>query len=134
MLFLLFVLLLAAGIGCFVLYDRTRVGEWCWSTGLALTVFATIAICVSLVVLGVAYIGVDGDIAANETRYETLVYQYENNVYDNDNDLGKRELIKDIQSWNEDLAKYKEIQDDFWIGIFVPNIYDQFEFINLSQN
>ena len=40
--------------------------------------------------------------------------------------------MTDIQDWNEDLAKYREIQDDFWIGIYIPNVYDQFEFIELG--
>ena len=87
---------------------------------------------VSCFVLIFSYIGIDGYIAKNEVRYETLVYQYENDIYDNDNDLGKRELMKDIQDWNEDLAKYQANQDDFWIGIYIPNIYDQFEYIELK--
>lgn len=87
---------------------------------------------ITLLCVIVSHAGVDGDIAMYEQRYESLVYQYENDVYDNDNDLGKRELIKEIQNWNEDLAAKKEYQDDFWIGIFYPNIYDQFEFIDLK--
>lgn len=75
---------------------------------------------------------VDAYVAENQMRYEMLVYQYENDIYDNDNDLGKRDLMEDIQEWNEDLAYYREAQDDFWVGIFHPNVYDQFEFIELK--
>ena len=91
-----------------------------------------IAIAIMLIIICINNTGLDGDIARCNTRYDMLVYQLENDIYDNDNDLGKRELIKDIQDWNEDLASYKENQDDFWIGIFIPNIYDQFEFIELD--
>ena len=93
---------------------------------------AAIALFIEIIVLAVNYIGVDGYVQRMNTRYDMLVYQYENDIYDNDNDLGKRELIEDIQNWNEDLASRKENQDDVWIGIFIPDIYDQFEFIELG--
>lgn len=92
-------------------------------------VLSGMAMFAMLLVLICNYINVDGQIAANEKKYESLVYQYENNVYENDNDVGKRELMVDIEEWNADLARNRERQDDLWIGIFVPDIYDQFEFI-----
>lgn len=91
-----------------------------------------IAAILSLIFLASAYIGTDGYIAENKMRYDSLVYQYENDIYENDNDVGKYELITAIQDWNEDLARYRENQDDFWIGIYIPDIYDQFEFIELK--
>ena len=124
MLFLTFVIIVIAGFVLFT-YDLENLG-------IAISAIGIFGIIASVVVLAINYIGIDGYIARMNTRYETLVYQYENDIYDNDNDLGKRELMVDIQNWNEDLSSRRERQRDFWIGIYIPNIYDQFEFIELK--
>ena len=124
MLFWTFVIIIIAGFVLFT-YDLENLG-------IAISVIGIFGIIASVVVLAINYIGIDGYIAQMNTRYETLVYQYENDIYDNDNDLGKRELMVDIQNWNEDLSSRRERQRDFWIGIYIPNIYDQFEFIELK--
>ena len=124
MLFWTFVIIIIAG---FVLFNFDLE-----NLGIAISVIGIFGIIASVVVLAINYIGIDGYIAQMNTRYETLVYQYENDIYDNDNDLGKRELMVDIQNWNEDLSSRRERQHDFWIGIYIPNIYDQFEFIELK--
>lgn len=77
-------------------------------------------------------VGTDAKIAQYQARYDSLVYQYENDIYNNDNDLGKRDLMEDIERWNTDLAYRKKIQRNFWVGIFYPDIYDDFEFIELQ--
>jgi hypothetical protein len=91
---------------------------------------------VTLAVLTIFIVSVncttEGYIAANEQRYESLVYQAENNLYDNDNDIGKKELVNQIQEWNEDLANAKAMQRDFWVGVFYPDIYDNFEYIPMN--
>ena len=78
------------------------------------------------------YVNIDGRIEKYKTEYNSLVYQYENNIYDNDNDLGKKELMNDILEWNKDLTYMQNAQDDFWIGIFFADIYDQFKTIELG--
>lgn len=93
---------------------------------------AAILFFVAVMVLPFCHMGIDGKIASREAEYDSLVYQYENDIYDNDNDLGKRDLMEDIELWNTDLASKKANQDDLWIGIYIPNIYDQFEFIELK--
>ena len=98
----------------------------------ALSVIFVIAAIISIIVLICSHTGLDGMIAENEARYEMLTYQLENDIYDNDNDLGKRELMEDIQEWNEDLAWYQANQDDFWIGIYIPDVFDQFEPVRLD--
>lgn len=78
------------------------------------------------------YVNIDRRIEEYKTEYNSLVYQYENNIYDNDNDLGKKELMNDILEWNKDLTYMQNAQDDFWIGIFFADIYDQFKTIELG--
>ena len=124
MLFWTFVIIIIAGFVLFT-YDLENLG-------IAISAIGIFGIIASVVVLAINYIGIDGYIARMNTRYETLVYQYENDIYDNDNDLGKRELMVNIQNWNEDLSSRRERQRDFWIGIYIPNIYDQFEYIELK--
>lgn len=88
---------------------------------------------ISVVFLCANYIGLDGEVKRNQVRYDSLMYQYENCLYDNDNDVGKKELMSEIQSWNEDLAWGKTMQRNPWVGIYIPNVYDQFDFIELHE-
>lgn len=112
-------------------YVEKRFCKYSWLF-ITIAFISLIVSIVMLVVIIVKHTNVDAYVAENQMRYEMLVYQYENDIYDNDNDLGKRDLMEDIQEWNEDLAYYREAQDDFWVGIFHPNVYDQFEFIELK--
>lgn len=88
-----------------------------------------IGIVASGIILIDSHGGKDAYIAEQNQKYEALVYQMENDVYDNDNDLGKKELYNEVREWNEDLAYHQDIQNNFWFGIYYPNIYNQFEFI-----
>ena len=42
----------------------------------------------------------------------------------------KQEIIDEIQEWNADVRFYQRIQDDFWLGIYFPNVYDEFTTID----
>ena len=130
MLFWLVVLSIVVCLGLAVYLEK----RFCDYSGpfLVIAIIGFIVAIIMLIVIIVENTNVDAYVAENQMRYEMLVYQYENNIYDNDNDLGKRDLMEDIQEWNEDLAYYREAQDDFWVGIFHPNVYDQFEFIELK--
>lgn len=118
---------------CIVEYFRDRYSQALDIAAAVFTVVGAFAVAISLVIMGMNYIGVNGYVAQMNERYEILTYQYENDIYDNDNDIGKSELMTSIREWNEDLAYHKENQKDFWIGTYIPNIYDQFEFINFNN-
>lgn len=128
MLFFIFIALFAISILAIIYTDE--MSGWHLLAIIAVT-FTLIALLISTAELASVYIGADASVAKWETQYESLTYQLENNLYDNDNDIGKKELMDEIREWNEDLAYCKKIQRNFWVGIYYPNVYDNLEFIPL---
>ena len=80
-----------------------------------LSTMSGIAIVVSIAIMANSYIHADANVAKYQKRYESLTYQYENDFYNNDNDVGKYELVSQIEYWNTDLAYRKTIQRDFLV-------------------
>ena len=91
---------------------------------------AVVAIVISLIGLLIAYTDAPGLVAANEARYEALTYKMESPTCRDEFGFLSKEVIDEVQNWNESLAGNKAMQRNFWIGIYIPNIYDSFEFID----
>lgn len=103
------------------------IGVVVWGISLIVLIF-------EFLFLAIANIGVSGKISRWETQRSSLVYQLENDLYDNDNDLGKKELYSEIQEWNEKLMVGKAMKDDLWLGIYYPDqLYDSLEPITLEE-
>ena len=98
---------------------------------LAITAFA------SSMVLGgisiVARVGADAYIASMQEKRIALVYQLENDIYDNDNDLGKKELYSEITEYNCDVAEGKIKQNNIWVYNLYCNVYDELELIEFPE-
>ena len=133
MLFWLFVIVMVVGIFLIILDAHFLYkNNLTFDIGMTMALVGFVAVLTSILIILLSHIGLDAKVEKHNARYESLVYQYENDIYENDNDLGKKELMDDIQEWNEDVSYYKELQYDFWLGIYCPNIYDQFEKIELK--
>ena len=137
MIFWIFLILLAISVFFLVLYYKKWDNypynkDWIEVVSMFVSVASALVVLIMSIFVIIANVGVEGKIASNEQRYESLVYQVENEVYENDNDLGKYDLYNQVREWNEDLAEGKAMQNDFWFGIFYPDIFDGFEFIELK--
>ena len=128
MLLIIFIALFAISVLAVIYTDEMSGWHLLATIAVALTF---IALLISTIELASVYIGADASVAKWESQYESLTYQLENNLYDNDNDIGKKELMDEIHEWNGNLAYCKKIQRNFWVGIYYPNVYDNFEFIPL---
>jgi len=139
MILIIVFVILVIGILGLAVYDN----DWFkheWSNTIALiigtssTVIAILGLLVSGIIFSVNYLGVNGYIEECNKQYESLVFQVENNIYEDSFTTNSiRDLVKEVQEWNCDLARKKVNQYDPWIGIFIPDIYDQFEFISLDR-
>lgn len=104
---------------------------WGYIGGTCLAI-GIITVAISIVIMMVNYIPAEGEREMLEVRRESLVFQYDHDMYDNDNDIGKKELMDDIQEFNMVINFGKRMQRDFWIGIYIPNIYDNLKLIDIS--
>ena len=88
-------------------------------------------------VLGViaisASVGSESYLASMQEKRNALVYQLENDLYDNDNDLGKKELYSEITEYNCDVAKGKIMQDNIWVYNLYSDVYDDLELIEFDE-
>lgn len=85
--------------------------------------------------VGVCYIQKDANIAAYEQRYDSLLYQFDEDIYRYElNGEGKRDLYREIEGWNYDLARSRVYHNSFWTNWFYPIDYDQFEFIEFPKS
>ena len=79
-----------------------------------------------------ASVGSESYLASMQEKRNALVYQLENNLYDNDNDLGKKELYSEITEYNCDVAKGKIMQDNIWVYNLYSDVYDDLELIEFD--
>ena len=81
----------------------------------------------------IARAGADAYLASMQEKRSALVYQLENNIYDNDNDLGKKELYSEITEYNCDVAKGKTMRDNIWFYNLYADVYDNLELIEFPE-
>lgn len=133
MIFWIFVIAIVIGIILFALSENCSF-FYSWD------LFAIADICISIIVIAImgviivaTHVTANGEKLANEQRYDSLIYKVETESIRDEFGIVNKEYIDEVQAWNEDVIKYKEWQRDFWIGIFIPNIYDDFETIDLGN-
>ena len=80
-----------------------------------------------------ASVGSESYLASMQEKRIALVYQLENDLYDNDNDLGKKELYSEITEYNCDVAEGKIMQDNIWVYNLYSDIYDELELIEFPE-
>ena len=119
----------------FIISSNKYDGVWDAIDAISL-VFAITAFVLSMGLGGISIIaraGADAYLASMQEKRSALVYQLENNIYDNDNDLGKKELYSEITEYNCDVAEGKIKQDNILVYNLYPDVYDELELIEFPE-
>ena len=98
-----------------------------------ITVFAGLALVLCSIVSIFIYSSADATTAEYNAERQSLIYQLENNLYDNDNDLGKKELYDQITEYNNVIVSGRELHNKFLTACFYPDIYDDLELIEFDE-
>ena len=108
-----------------------------WDVITSISIVLTVLFFIISAVLGViaisASVGSESYLASMQEKRNVLVYQLENDLYDNDNDIRKKELYSEIIEYNCDVAKGKIMQDNIWVYNLYPDVYDDLELIEFDE-
>lgn len=124
---------------CVFFADKGSDRIWAGSDDIMAIVAGTVAIASGVVVVIMLCsiisnnVNAGGERASLEEQYKSLRYKVESDSCRDEFGIINKQFVDEVQSWNMDCAKYKRLQNNFWIGIFIPNIYDDFDTINLED-
>lgn len=130
---LLYILLIAVAILCFILTQTFNLGGK--DVFINFINFIGIVLISGVIFLAVPLISNNSKSHKNYEKYrlellhESIVTQI--NYYKNTGILPEN-LMWDIAEYNEDVNYGKSIQKNIWVGAFTPNIYDEFELIEFK--
>lgn len=103
------------------------------SSGKIVAVISGIVIAIMIFLLCGQYMSVDAYLEKNRETYAALTYKIKSSSCRDEFGLLSKELIDKVQEWNQDVRYYQMIQRNFWVGIFYPNVYDEFETIDYER-
>lgn len=141
--FWLMFIILVVGIGLCVIGDAKwdykkhsflyRNDENIKLAGFIVNIISVAVIIVMLIFIISSHTNVEAKLEQNRERYDALTYKMESTTCRDEFGFLSKEVIDEVQKWNEYVRYYQAAQDDFWIGIFYPNVFDEFETISYES-
>lgn len=126
MLFWSFIILLVVGIILNSVFKLEFLGE-------LVTILSGFAVIISLFLIIGEYTTIDSYLEKSREQYKAITYKIESDACRDEFGLLNKEVIDEIQEWNKDTRFHQNIQDNFWVGIYYPNVFDEFETIDYES-
>ena len=146
MLFWLCLIILVIGIGLIIVgciewdYEKNKLFDFLYDNdepfkiiGGIMTIIGALVMVIMITIMSCNFIGVDARVEQSKEIYKAITYKVESGACRDEFGLLNKEVIDEIQEWNESVIYGQKMQNDFWVGIFYPNVYDQFETIDYEK-
>ena len=102
----------------------------------AFITFGVIALIVVFIMGSIAFIDnttKEATIARYQIKRDSLVFQLENNYYNNVVENGRENLMKEIYEFNATVVKGRINKENVWVGVFWPEDWYAIEPIDLNR-
>lgn len=101
--------------------------------GCLTTVVSGVVAIIMLFIIILSHSNVEARLEREREIYDALTYKMESTTCRDEFGFLSKEVIDEVQEWNKDVRYHQAVQDDLWIGIFYPNVYDEFETISYES-
>lgn len=133
MIFWLSVIILAVGIVILIAnaigeslsyeYKYSNVRGFILSFGVVISFISAVWFMAAGLILLLTKINVTATRQANTEKYKALTYKLESEACRDQFGLLNKEIIDEVQIWNVKVTYYKSMEDNFWMGIYYPDVY-----------
>lgn len=94
-----------------------------------LFIIMTVCIIGCLIAITVNQVGAIAEVQAIEVQRDSLIYQYNNQLYLNDINYGANELFNQITEFNERVRGKQAMAKSLWTNWFIPSYWKNVELI-----
>lgn len=119
------VILIANRIGEYLSYkyEYSNVSGFILSFGVVISFIGVVWFLVAGLILLLTQTNITATRQANAEKYKALTYKPESDACRDQFGLLNKEIIDEVQRWNVKVAYYKAMEDNFWVGIYYPDVY-----------
>ena len=129
MFFWSFIIIFVVGIILYKVFEFEFLSDF----GCIISIISGLAVIISLFLIIGEYTTMDSYLEKTREQYKAITYKIESDSCRDEFGLLNKEVIDEIQEWNKDVRFYQNIQDNFWLGIYYPNVFDEFETIDYES-
>lgn len=133
MIFWLSVIIFAVGVSMLIAnrigeslsykYEYSNVSAFILSFGVVISLISVVWFLVAGLILLLTQTNVAAYRQVNAEKYKALTYKLESEACRDQFGLLNKEIIDEVQRWNVKVTYYKTMEDNFWVGIYYPDVY-----------